>query len=257
MTGGKGNPRGFARDFGHAWLRLIDVDGSVCSVGFFPDESGGISPDRRPGLRMPGMLLHPDKYDGLRYPRRTTQILLSPERFDAVRAHLVDLQAGRPRGTLAFGLVDRSCVSFLTEVAAVAGVEIDGTYGLLRAACDQLPDRVRDLVVPRLRASTARRGGSGASRPFGRRLWRFACGTVFNTGLAMLGGRRVESIEWVTRPDRSVAARRVDGLQPLFGRWRDVLGPAVPFFHVRALIDWQERVGPQLVADAEPPQGPQ
>ena len=251
VTGGKGNPRGFARNFGHAWLRLVDVDGSVCSVGFFPDESGAISPDLQPGLRMPGMLLHPDKYDGLRYPTRTTSIRLNADRFHAVRRHIEQLQADRANGALAFGLVDRSCVWFLADVAAVAGVQIDATYDLISAAADQLPASIQRRV-----ATSRRKDVQDHRRQEGslvRRLATLVSGTVFNAGLAILGGRRVERTEWTRDPDGSVGARSIAELRPVFSGWRAVVGPAVPFYHVRALIEWQIGVGPELTPDADPP----
>ena len=223
------------------------------SVGFFPDESGAISPDHQPGLRMPGMLLHPDKYDGLRYPRRTTRLLLTADRFELVKRHVEQLQADRGVGSLAFGLIDRSCVWFLADVAAVAGVEIDATYDLLRAAIDRLPDPIR-MRCRSGRAAVRRRSPVwGRVRSTLGPVVAIVYGTVFNAGLAALGGRRVESIEWIREPDGTLVARRVDGLRPLFAGWRSVVGPAVPFFHVRALIEWQTRVGPELAPDAEPP----
>jgi len=232
VTGGKGNPRGFARDFGHAWLRLLTPDGHVYSVGFFPDESMNLSPDRRPGLRMPGMLLHPDKYDGLRYPSRATRIPLSPSQFDDIVTYLEDLQAGRSEGTLGFGLVDRSCVWFLTEVAAIADVRIDATYNLVRAAIVLLPHRLLRRLPRRLRHGGLSEGrvGAAAARAYS---------VLFNLGLYALGGRRVVTAEWVRTAEGSVAERRVSGLAPVFDRPHRIFGPTVPFFHVQALISWQ------------------
>lgn len=205
-----------------------------------------VSSDRMPGLRMPGMLLHPDKYDGLRYPSRATRIPLTPARFAEIVAYLEGLQAGRAEGSLSFGLVDRSCVWFLTEVAARAGVQIDANYDLIQAATDLLPDMLRRRLPDKVRYSPRSRG------PMGRAAWR-VYDVCFNLGLYWLGGRRVMDKEWVRTTDGSVAGRHVRNLSPVFDRPGSIFGPAVPFFHVRALIRWQGDFQPQDPADPDPP----
>lgn len=199
-----------------------------------------------PGLRMPGMLLHPDKYDGLRYPSRATRIPLTAVQFGEIVAYLEGMQAGRADGSLGFGLVDRSCVWFLTEVAARAGVQIDATYDLVQATMDLLPDVLRCRLPDKARCSPL----SGS--PIGRAAWR-VYDVFFNLGLYWLGGRRVMATQWVRTTDGSVVGRHVRDLNPVFDRPGSILGPAVPFFHVRALIRWQESFRPQDSADPDPP----
>lgn len=230
---------GLIADHGHAWIRLVEPDGRYASVGFFPDESTGVEPDQRPGLRMPGMLLSPDKYDRVGWNERGVRIRLSERGFADLVAWVEEMQAGRLSGSLAFDLVDRSCVGFVVRAAARVGVRVQAATA---------PSRF--LV-----------GDAAAILP---RRWRQA---GYNAVLAALGGRAVLARQWRPGLDASAELQTVDGIEPLFASWREVLHRPVPFYHVRPLRDWQARMAasgvrleglsgaaPDQRGDAEPPE---
>lgn len=216
---------GLVENHGHAWIRLVRPDGCYSSLGFFPDESTEVEPDERPGLRMPGMLLMPDKYDRMDWNLRSVRLPLDQKAFTRVQKHLEDMQEGRLSGHLAFDLVDRSCVGFVVRIAAVAGVRVEAET------------RLTDFLGSRWRR---RNPGIAASAGAPLRWLRFR---LFNLCLYPLGGRVALRRQWLRHSDGGrERLHEVDRITPLFGGWRDVLGRPVPFYHVRALRQWQSRV---------------
>lgn len=203
---------GLLADHGHAWIRLVQPDGRYASVGLFPDESTGVEPDERPGLRMPGMLLSPDKYDRVGWHERSVRIALDVAAHRRLIAWIEAMQASRRAGSLAFDLVDRSCVGFVVRAAATVGVDVGA-------------------AMPPSRFLFRGRPPGGRLRQFG-----------YNAVLAVLGGRAVLRRQWRPGSGQSPELQAIDGIEPLFASWRDVLLRPVPFYHVRALRDWQAEV---------------
>ena len=249
MTCTKTGVPGLLADHGHAWIRLVEPGGRYCSVGFFPDDSTGVEPDERPGLRMPGMLLSPDKYDRVGWHERGVRIHLTGPAHAALIAWIEDLQEGRSSGSLAFDLVDRSCVGFVVRAAARVGVAVEAEMAPSRFLIDALL-----------------RGRSGANR---RGILRGLRQAGYNAVLAVLGGRAALSRQWRTGPQGGPVSGSVSGIEPLFAGWREVLHKPVPFYHVRPLRDWQGRIAaagirleglpgpaPEQHCDAQPPDRP-
>jgi len=246
---------GLIADHGHAWIRLVQPDGRYCSVGFFPDESTGVEPEQRPGLRMPGMLLSPDKYDRVGWNERSVRIHLTVRQHRELVAWIVALQAGRLAGSLAFDLVDRSCVGFVVRAANRVGVAVAASVPPGRF----LGEAVIDAVLRRPRREDP-------AEPGRRRLLGRLRQAGYNLVLAALGGRATLPRQWLPDADGTPVLRTIDGIAPLFASWRDVLEKPVPFYHVRPLRDWQARVlaagtrleglsspAPDQRRDAQPP----
>lgn len=210
VTGLKSERSGLLLGFGHAWVRLIDPDGGVRSVGLYPDESLGISPERRPALRFAGMLLHPDKYDRAALNELTTRLSVDTARFDAIVAHIETLQRDRNHGSLPFSLVESNCVSFVIDIARCARVHVEGEYRLL-----------------------------GTSMPAGIPGLRAVQRVAFNLGLYALGGSTVRRQQWVADEHGQRKLVEVDDLQPIFSSFSDVLTKAVAMHHIRSLRSWQ------------------
>jgi hypothetical protein len=218
---------GLLHDHGHAWIRIWDGAGRYVSAGFYPDESTRIDPEDVPGLRFPGMLLSPDKYDRIDWPGRSTRIALTEAQRLALIGWVEGLQARRMQGALGFDLIERNCVAFVVEAAAEVGVRVEAEVTLL------------GLLA----------GGSGAPGPAGR-IFGPLRRLVFKLGIAVLGGRRVLTRQWRRGPEGPQAAE-VAGIRPVFATPREVLTRRLPFLHVRGLMDWQARqAGP---ARAAPP----
>lgn len=223
----KAEQAGLLTNHGHCFVRLIDGQGGVRSVGFFPDESLGVEPDERPGLRMPGMYLSPDKYDRIDWNPRILRVPLSVERFDAIVAQIEAWQAQSLADGADFDLVDRNCVGFVVRVAALAGVSAQASMPPSDFLIEGLP-KGGQRVVRWLRAAA---GG-----------WARAVG--LNLVLAVLGGRRSLCRRRVVTGAGEVAEEVVeqDALRilPMFASWRAVLTLRPRFLHVRALRLWQE-----------------
>jgi hypothetical protein len=219
----KAERAGLLANHGHCFVRLIDAQGGVRSVGFFPDESLGVEPDEHPGLRMPGMYLSPDKYDRIDWNPRRLRVALSVERFDAIVGQIEAWQARSLADGADFDLVDRNCVGFVVHVAALAGVSAQAAMPPSDFLIEALPEGVQ-RVVRWLRAAA---GG-----------WTRAVG--LNLVLAVLGGRRSLRRRRVVTGAGEVADQ--DGLRitPMFASWRAVLTRRPRFLHVRALRLWQE-----------------
>ncbi|SHM23576.1 hypothetical protein SAMN05444272_2110 [Roseibium suaedae] len=218
LTGSKSEPLGLSSNHGHAWIRLWQEDGRYASLGFYPDESTGIDPERVPGLRYPGMLLSPDKYDRVGWPGQSTVIPLSRERFEALVAWIEHLQAGRQKGALVFDMVDRNCAGFVVEAAAQAGVKARADQPILAflPAWMHLPP-----------------GLTGWIRPVRRLFYRL--------GLAVFGGFSTVNWYWSRGEGGDLIRCQVSGQKPLFETVRDLFSKKVPFNHVLALQQWQKR----------------
>jgi hypothetical protein len=215
---------GLVVNHGHAFVRLVDTEGGIRPIGFFPDESTAIEPDDFPGLRMPGMLLLPDKYDRISWNPITTRIALSHADFDRICTAIERLQKERSQGTLSFDLLDRSCVGFVVRVARLAHIHVEAEVlvtdflGKGTSASRTEPRRILTLLIP-------------------QSVYRLA----FNIALAVHGGFCTFSRQW-ERAAGDVSLKPVDGIRPVFSRWRDVWSNHVPFYHVRALREWQRKV---------------
>jgi hypothetical protein len=223
---GKSTPRfGLVRGFGHAWLRLIDRDGGVISVGFYPDEAFGIHPERLPGLCMPGMLLHPDKYDRVASEQLATSIKLSDAQFLDLVTWLEAMQRQRWTGGLSFSLTHFNCVEFVAQAAAKAGVQVPG-HGPLVALCAELsPPPLRVLFR--------------ALEWFSPTLRR----VVFNLALQYLGGSQVErrlAQPAQAKPADTLFASQLAPLLPQQCKLREIY---LPLWHTHWLRGWQKKVG--------------
>ncbi|MGN8112889.1 hypothetical protein [Labrys sp. 22185] len=215
---------GLVRDHGHAFIRLVDEEGGVRPIGFFPDESTGVEPDDFPGLRMPGMLLLPDKYDRIAWNPLITRIALSRPAFEGLCASIVGLQRGKGDGELGFDLLDQSCVGFVVRIARLARIRVEAEVLLTDFA-----DGAGAATGPTWR------------RHLGRLLPRPLYRLLFNLALSSHGGFCTVSRQWDKSGDEPVL-RMIRGIQPVFTHWRDLWSRHVPFYHVRALREWQRRV---------------
>lgn len=220
----KADVPGLVRDHGHAFVRLVDEEGGVRPIGFFPDESTGIEPDDFPGLRMPGMLLLPDKYDRIAWNPLITRVTLSRPAFDRICASIEGLQRGKSDGDLGFDLLDQSCVGFVVRIARMARIRVEAEV-LLTDFAD----------------------GAGAAagpiwlRHLGRLLPRPLYRLLFNLALSIHGGFCTVSRQWDKSGDEPVLLA-IRGIRPVFSHWRDLWSRHVPFYHVRALREWQRKV---------------
>ena len=218
VSGAKEPTIGMVENHGHAWIRLIEPDGRLYSVGFYPDESTGLAPERWPGLTFPGMLLNPDKWDRARWHETVTRYDISREQFEMVGAYLERLQRERTKGSLPFRLLDLNCVWLVVEVAALVGIKVDVEYSLahhlLRNAGNRLP------------AFRMRRGQRRPTR------------LIANLVAAIAGGRHTFSAQWV-RSEDDVVSRREVHFQPMQASVRDAFIRQVPFNHVIAFQRWQ------------------
>ncbi len=220
---------GLIHGFGHAWLRLIDRDGGIISVGFYPDEALGIAPERQPGLCMPGMLLHPDKYDRVATEQLITTIKLSDVKFLELVTWLEALQQQRWTDGLPFSLTHFNCVEFVAQAAAKVGVQLPA-HGPLMGLCSEL--------------------GPRPLRPVFRTLAKIAPSirrTIFNWSLRFLGGGKVECrlVQPVEgeQPARQTTAK----LHPLLPPELPIAQADWPLWHTHWLRNWQKRVGPQVL----------
>jgi hypothetical protein len=214
---------GLLTNHGHCFVRLIDGQGGIRSVGFFPDESLGVEPDEHPGLRMPGMYLSPDKYDRIDWNPRRLRVALSVERFDAIVGQIEAWQARSLAEGVEFDLVDRNCVGFVVQVAALAGLSAQAAMPPSDFLIDALPKGVQRMV----RWLRAASGG-----------WARAVG--LNLVLAVLGGRRSLRRRRVVFGAGEVVEQDALRITPMFVSWRAVLTRRPRFLHVRALRLWQE-----------------
>ncbi|MBD8890589.1 hypothetical protein [Roseibium litorale] len=226
LTCSKLEPPGLSTNHGHAWIRLWRDDGCYASVGFYPDESTGIDPERVPGLRYPGMLLSPDKYDRVGWPGQSTVVPLRSDQYEQLAAWVEGLQAGRRTGALVFDMVDRNCAGFVAEAAALVGVEVKSDQPILGflPGWMHLPGRLSSWLLPL------------------RRL-------IYRLGLGFFGGFSTLDWYWV-REEAGVRRQPVTGQTPLFQGVKDLLFKQVPFNHVRAIQDWQKaRAGQRAISD--------
>lgn len=219
----KSPPAGLVVNHGHAFIRLIDPDGGVRSIGFFPDESTGVEPDGNPGLRMPGMLLAPDKYDRIDWNPLVTAFALDAAQFRQLCAALETMQAGRLAGSLAFDILDRSCVGFVVRIAALAGIAVEAE------------NRLSDFWF----GNSA--FGQAARAAFQAVFLKWLCQPCFNAGLAWRGGLHALRVQYWMMDGQEPQRQTIAGLAPVFGGLGALWRTHVPFYHVRALRQWQVR----------------
>ena len=239
----RGDEPGIAQDHGHAWVRLIEPSGAVYSVGFYPDESTNVEPDEVPGLRMPGILLSPDKYEKHHekgWNCRTVRHSISQTCFNEAKEAIESMQLNRLEGSLAFDLCEYNCVQFVISIAAICGLTIraqtslcrltDDIYfsGKLRSSCHFFLARFPKGV------SASMLGAANRVRSI-----------VFNSSLAMLGGFSILPRQWSKSANGNVLQLQVHQLKPIFASYKHVFSKRVPFLHVRALRQWQLRVNQQ------------
>jgi hypothetical protein len=231
VTAYKTDKSGFWQDFGHAWIRLITPAGEVMSVGYFPDESTHIVPEKQPGLRFPGVLLHPDKYNSMRFKEKITRIALQEEKFFDLKNWLLRLQNQRVQKCLSFSLVDLNCVWFVVEAARQVGINVRAAY-TLREACWGF---IRHLLRSKERKRNQLDPHSST-----------VANIVFNFGLAILGGRNIHTSQWIEKNTKERVLIQHSDLQPVFSCWRDILLKPVTFYHVRSLRHWQS-INPEII----------
>ncbi len=233
VSGSKDAQLGAFTGFGHTFIRLISVEGEVYSVGFYPDESTGIIPEYTPALTMPGMLLHPDKYDEINKHEICTRIPLTPLQFDQLKRYLEEMQKKKMEGSLYFRLLDHNCVWFVTEMAAQAGVHIDARYSHLSRG-------LRKLLSPLHRPLTALGRRFPLSwRRLLRRGWTRMDSLVTNAVYYLLGGRVAVRKQWMMQNDGSCRLIEINQISPMFPTVKSVFGPAIPCLHVKTFRDWQ------------------
>jgi hypothetical protein len=233
----RGEEPGLARDHGHAWVRLIEPSGEVYSVGFYPDESTSVEPDEVPGLRMPGMLLSPDKYEKHHqrgWNCRSVKYPISEMCFRQTKAVIEHMQANRLNGSLAFDLCEYNCVYFVMKIAALCGICVRGKTSL-----SQLTD---DLFL----YSSLQRSTSKLSRLVPQCLSSRVNHSVyiirsvfFNMALALLGGFATLSIQWQKNSADQITQSYIKQLEPVFLSYKQLFYKRVPFYHVREFRKWQ------------------
>ncbi len=216
---------GLTINHGHAFIRLIDSDGGVRPVGFFPDESTEIEPEKFPGLRMPGMLLLPDKYDRIDWNPMVTSIAVEKDQFDLICSKIEKMQFLRNNGTLSFDLLDLSCVGFVVRVARMAGIDARAEVSLT----DFLENWENTLL---------KRGLCSLFKVLPKPAYRL----LFNMGLIFQGGLCTFNQQWEIADTGQRRLNSINGIKPVFSSWRDIFSQHVPFYHVRALREWQHEV---------------
>ncbi len=232
VSGSKGKSPTLVSDHGHAWIRLISPLGELYSVGFYPDESTQISPEYIPGLTFPGMLLNPDKYDSVGWNECVTSIPLTSQEFQKVRSHIENMQANRDQGALAFRLVDRNCLWFIVEVAALVEVKVDIEYSLSRHFFPSVAKKTKKFVtmtnlsVPKWLYQSIK-------------CFKSLINTFLNIVYYALGGRVVVTAQWIRKEDGQVNKLSDFPFQPLFMGPGDIFRKTILFNHVIALQDWQ------------------
>lgn len=221
---------GLVRGFGHAWLRLVDRDGGVISVGFYPDEALNISPEKQPGLCMPGMLLHPDKYDRVASDQLVSSIRLSDERYAELLHWLEGLQQRRWITGLPFSLTHFNCVEFVARAAALAGVVLPAHGSLAALSAELGPKPLRPLCLALSKTSPSVRL------------------RAYNFSLRALGGARVERrlVQPVTA--ELVETQRTADLEPLFPKNAPLDSRYWPLWHTHWLRQWQHSAGARLLS---------
>jgi hypothetical protein len=226
VAGNQPPPFGMVNGFGHAWVRLIDPNGGVISIGFYPDEAFDIAPERQPGLCMPGMLLHPDKYDRIGVEQLVTTIKLSELQFVDLLKWVEALQQKRWTDGLPFSLTYFNCVEFVAQVASRVGIVVPA-YGALMDLCSALgPRPLRPLC--RLVTKTPR----GVRRK------------IFNQALCLLGGTKVECR--LAQPKKNgdlQHAVTMAKLYPLLKSKGISKESDRPLWHIYWLRQWQKNIG--------------
>lgn len=207
---------GLSRDHGHAWIRLIKPDGSYSSLGFYPDESMGVEPEKLPGLRFPGVLLQPDKYDDVKKNVLQTCIPISELRFKSL-THLLELkQEQAMTDGLCFDLVEENCVKFVETSCRSVSVEVDSQCRFLSFFRGYSFFR---YIVP---------------APVGA--W------FFNVALLFLGGLSHKPQRYLCRAEGKIELCVQVNITPLFSSvYRGLLRPRNSFYHVKGLQAWQRK----------------
>jgi len=233
----RGDEPGIAQDHGHAWIRLTEPSGAVYSVGFYPDESTNVEPDEVPGLRMPGLLLTPDKYEK-HYQKgwncRAVRYFISESCFDEAKLTIETMQKNRLQGSLAFDLCEYNCVNFVIKIAAICGVTIQADTSLSRLADDVYfsgkLQSLRSLISYRLPSPLVE--GVGALVYNIRSIF-------FNLALTLFGGFSTLRVQWINGSAKEAMHSKIENLDPIFLTFSQVWLKRVPFFHVREFRKWQ------------------
>ena len=239
----RGNEPGLTKDHGHAWVRLIEPSGAVYSVGFYPDESTNVEPDEVPGLRMPGMLLSPDKYEK-HYQKgwscRSVRYSISESCFNKAKLSIEAMQANRLNGSLAFDLCEFNCVNFVINVAATCGVTVKAGTSL-----SQLAD---DIYFSGRLQSLASVCSNNLPRPVSINVQHAARkirSIFFNVALALFGGFATLSDQWSKNTTGESQHFTVDKLEPVFSSGKQIFYKHVTFYHVREFRKWQLDINQQ------------
>ena len=110
--------RSFIRDFriGHAWIRLLDPEGSYNSWGYWPDIAGGhaVNP-MQPWKSVPGKVRSPDDSHSPTAMHTYEVDHAAAERVQKAAAHKM-ASPGQ------YNLLTYNCVDFAAEMAHAAGV---------------------------------------------------------------------------------------------------------------------------------------
>ncbi|MGS2717686.1 hypothetical protein ACVBE9_05910 [Eionea flava] len=245
----RGVEPGLTRDHGHAWVRLVEPTGEVYSVGFYPDESTRVEPDEVPGLRMPGMLLSPDKYEK-HYQKgwnlRTVRHEITCDDFYKVKNTIENMQLNRLHGSLAFDLCEHNCVHFVMCIAKLCGINPRGATSLSRMADDLMLRGSVQRIRHRLSSIAP-----SVVTSFLHTVDVSIRSVLFNTALGLLGGFSTLSMQWSKRCEGQPVLEHINHLSPVFSSYRQVFSKKVPFYHVREFRQWQREVNQQVRDGAE------
>ena len=147
-------------------------------------------------------------------------------------ARLLSQIQGRTYANI-FGLVERFITAKLLEIGKDHWLgDQMALEALVRFSDEELKHQA---LFRRIEKFLAEIGHLGRLVP--RPLYRL----LFNLALSSHGGFCTVSRQWDKAGDEPVL-RMIRGIQPVFTHWRDLWSRHVPFYHVRALREWQRRV---------------
>lgn len=243
----RGIEPGLTQDHGHAWVRLIKPTGEVYSVGFYPDESTRVEPDDVPGLRMPGMLLSPDKYEKHHqkgWNLRSVRYSISDKKFDEIKVEIERMQSERLNGSLAFDLCEFNCVNFVMRIAQMCNIDMRGQTSLSKLADDLYLGSRLQRIRTQLSCLFPTCISSFLARSEG-----FIRSILFNSALGLFGGFSILSMQWNKSSSGQVSLSYISNLSPVFASYKDVFSKKIPFYHVREFRQWQAETNRQLLEE--------